>query len=170
MHLTRYRSLVFVCLLIPIWIGGGVLERAQAASTTNSFVVSMTITASCSISSATSLAFPSTGLLNTAVPATSSILVLCTNTTPYNIGLDAGATSGATTTTRLMANGATTIQYQLFTNSGHTTNWGNIVGTDTVAATGSGSTQTYTVYGLVPVQTAVAPGNYSDTVTVTVTY
>ena len=96
--------------------------------------------------------------------------MLCTNTTPYNIGLDAGATSGATTTTRLMANGATTIQYQLFTNSGHTTNWGNIVGTDTVAATGSGSTQTYTVYGLVPVQTAVAPGNYSDTVTVTVTY
>jgi len=69
-----------------------------------------------------------------------------------------------------MANGATTIQYQMFTNSGHTTNWGNTVGTDTVSATGNGTNQSYTVYGQVPVQTSVAPATYSDTVTVTVTY
>jgi len=145
-------------------------EVAEATTTTSSFSVTMTITASCTISSAGTLTFPSTGVLTSAVTATSAIVVQCTNTTPYNIGLNAGTTTGGTTTTRLMANGATTIQYQMFTNSGHTTNWGNTVGTDTVSATGNGTNQSYTVYGQVPVQTSVAPATYSDTVTVTVTY
>ena len=146
------------------------LVAAQATTTTSSFSVTMTITASCTIASAGTLAFPSTGVLTSPVTATSAIVVQCTNSTPYNIGLNAGATTGGTTTTRLMAAGATTIQYQMFTNTGHTTNWGNTVGTDTVAATGNGANQSYTVYGQVPAQTSVAPGSYSDTVTVTVTY
>jgi len=47
---------------------------------------------------------------------------------------------------------------------------GNTVSTDTVAATGNGASQSYTVYGRVPAQTTPAPGTYTDTVTVTVTY
>ncbi|MCE3520182.1 spore coat protein U domain-containing protein, partial [Escherichia coli] len=35
---------------------------------------------------------------------------------------------------------------------------------------GSGAAQPYTVYGRVPVQTTPAPGTYTDTITVTVTY
>ena len=48
--------------------------------------------------------------------------------------------------------------------------WGNTVSTDTVAGTGNGSGQSYTVYGRIPAQTTPAPGNYADTITVTVTY
>jgi spore coat protein U-like protein len=48
--------------------------------------------------------------------------------------------------------------------------WGNTVGTDTVAATGSGAAQSYTVYGRITAQTTPAPGTYTDTITVTVTY
>jgi spore coat protein U-like protein len=44
------------------------------------------------------------------------------------------------------------------------------VSSDAVAATGNGSAQSFTVYGRVPPQAAPAPGNYSDTITVTVTY
>ncbi len=94
----------------------------------------------------------------------------CTNTTPYNIGLDAGTGSGATVTTRKLTNGAATINYSLYTTSGRTTVWGNTVGTDTVAATGNGASQSYTIFGRVPAQTTPAPATYSDTITVTVTY
>jgi len=101
---------------------------------------------------------------------TNTIQVLCTNTTPFNIGLDAGTASGATVTTRKLTNGAATINYFLYSNSGRTTNWGNTVGTDTVASTGTGVAQSFTVYGRVPVQLTPTPGIYSDTVTVTLTY
>jgi spore coat protein U-like protein len=69
-----------------------------------------------------------------------------------------------------MTSGANTVNYTLYSNSGRTTVWGNTVGTDTQAATGNGSAQSYTVYGRVPSQAAPAPGTYSDTITVTVTY
>jgi spore coat protein U-like protein len=39
-----------------------------------------------------------------------------------------------------------------------------------VSATGNGADQTFTIYGRVPAQTTPAPGTYTDTVTVTVTY
>jgi spore coat protein U-like protein len=39
-----------------------------------------------------------------------------------------------------------------------------------VAKTGSGTAQTLTVYGQVPAGQFVTPGNYADTITVTLTY
>ena len=48
--------------------------------------------------------------------------------------------------------------------------WGNTVGTNTIAGTGSGGSQSYTVYGRVPPQTTPAAATYTDTITVTVTY
>jgi spore coat protein U-like protein len=96
--------------------------------------------------------------------------VQCTNTTPYNIGLDAGTGTGATVAVRKLSTGGVTVNYTLYSDSGRTTVWGNTVSTDTVAATGNGASQSYTVYGRVPAQTTPAPGTYTDTVTVTVTY
>jgi spore coat protein U-like protein len=143
---------------------------AYGLTTTTPFTVQMTITASCVINSAGTLNFGSQGVLTSAVPATSTIQVQCTNTTPYNIGLDAGTATGATVTTRKMTNAGNTISYALYSNAGMTTNWGNTVGTDTVAATGNGAAQSYTVYGQVPAQATPAPATYTDTITVTVTY
>jgi spore coat protein U-like protein len=39
-----------------------------------------------------------------------------------------------------------------------------------VSGTGNGAGQTITIFGRVPAQTTPAPGTYTDTVTVTVTY
>lgn len=69
-----------------------------------------------------------------------------------------------------MTNGANTVTYSLYTNSSRTTVWGNTVGTDTVSGTGTGSNQNLTVFGRVPVQSAVSPATYTDTIVVTVTY
>ena len=120
--------------------------------------------------SASTLNFGSQGVLTANVDQTSTIAVQCTNTTPYNIGLNAGTSSGATVTTRKMVNGAATVSYSLFSDSGRTTNWGNTVGTDTVASTGTGASQNFTVFGRVPAQTTPAPNTYTDTITVTVTF
>jgi spore coat protein U-like protein len=48
--------------------------------------------------------------------------------------------------------------------------WGSTVGTNTESGTGTGSTQSLTVYGRVASQTTPNPGTYSDTIVVTVAY
>ena len=74
-----------------------------------------------------------------------------------------------------MGNGGDYMQYNLFTNSGRTTVWGNSATAPTwVSGTGAGmgTGQVLTVYGRVPTgQTNLAVGSYAETsVTVTVTY
>src|SRR5437879_352719 len=145
-------------------------SHTQAATTPSTFTVQMTLTSSCVINSASTLNFGNQGVLVANVDNTSALQVQCTNTTPYNIGLDAGAGSGATVAARKMTNGSATVTYSLYTDAGRATVWGNTVGTDTVAATGNGASQTYTVYGRVPAQTTPAAATYTDTVTLTVTY
>lgn len=135
---------------------------------TTSFNVSVTVVAACSIS-ATNLNFGTyTGVRKTS---TSTISVTCTNTTTYNVGLNAGTATGATVTTRKMTDpGGYTLSYGLYQNTGHSTNWGNTVGTDTKAGTGTGALQPLTVYGQLPAATVPPVGNYIDTITATITY
>ena len=157
-------------LVFSVMLAISANNSAFAATTTSSFTVQMTVTASCTINSASTLNFGSQGVLAANVDQTSTIQVQCTNTTPYNIGLNAGVGTGATVALRKLTNGANTLNYTLYSDSGRTTIWGNTVGTDTVAASGNGAAQSYTVYGRVPPQSTPAPAAYTDTITVTVTY
>jgi spore coat protein U-like protein len=143
---------------------------AKAATATGSFNVQVTIAATCVVTSATNLNFGTQGVLAANIDQTNTITVTCTNTTPYNIGLDKGLNGSSVTTRQMKSGGGALINYALYSDSGRTTNWGNTVGTDTVAATGNGSGQAYTVYGRIPPQTTPAPAVYTDTITVTVTY
>jgi spore coat protein U-like protein len=138
-------------------------------NTSTSTSASATVVTSCNVS-ATTLNFGSAGVLAGNVDATNTVTATCTSATSYNIGLDAGTGSGATVTTRKMTSGANTINYSLYTDSARSTVWGNTVGTNTVSGTGSGLGQNFTVFGRVPSQTTPAPGTYSDTVVVTITY
>lgn len=150
---------------------------ASAATATSTFNVTATVLKNCLVSSA-NLAFgsytPNTG----ALTGNSAITVRCTKTTPYTVTLNAGTTTGGTLAQRLLANGANTLQYNLYTSSGLTTIFGDgSGGTGTIAGTGNGvsvaSAQTVTVYGQLPDNTSnqdATPGSYADTITVTVTY
>ncbi|WP_315762686.1 spore coat U domain-containing protein [Sphingomonas sp. Y38-1Y] len=151
--------------------GAVMLPGEAAAQQSTQFQVSMTIQAECRLTSASDLAFGNTGVIQTAITSTSTIGVQCTNTTPYNIGLNAGAGSGATVAARRMTSGAgATVTYELFRDPARSQIWGNTAGTDTLAGIGNGAVQTLTVYGRVPAQTTPAAGSYTDTVQVTVTY
>jgi len=139
-----------------------------AATATTTFQVTATVQATCLIS-ATNLNFGTyTGVL---VSSTSTITVTCTNTSPYNVGLNAGTAPGATVTTRKMSGpGGALLAYALYQDAAHSINWGNTVGTDTVAGTGNGNAQALTVYGQVGAGQFVTPGAYVDTITATITY
>jgi spore coat protein U-like protein len=154
---------------VALLVGLGLPQASQAATQTTTFGVSATVAATCLINSAGALSFGSyTGV---AINATSNISVSCTNTTPYNMGLNAGTSTGATVTTRKMTGpSSATLSYALYQDSAHSTNWGNTVGTDTVGGTGNGSAQTLTVYGQVPAAQYPTPGSYNDTITATLTY
>jgi hypothetical protein len=88
-----------------------------------------------------------------------------------DVGLDPGTSTGATVTTRKMTGpGGAVLAYSLSRDSAHTLNWGNTVGTDTESGSGNGSAQALTVYGQVAANQFVAPGNYTDTISATVTF
>ena len=163
----QFRGCLAALAVSLVFASGG---AAFAATATTTMTVQVTITATCTINSTSTLNFGSQGVLSANVDQTSTIQVTCTNTTPYNIGLDAGTGAGATVAVRKMTSSGATVNYSLYSDSGYTTVWGNTVSTDTVAGTGNGAAQNYTVYGRIPAQTTPAPGNYSDTITVTVTY
>ena len=164
---TKFRGCA-AALAACVLIASG--NSLSAATATTTMTVQMTITATCTVNSASTLNFGTQGVLAANVDQTSTVQVTCTNTTPYNVGLNAGTGSGATVAIRKLTSGANTVNYTLYSNSGRTTVWGNTIGTDTVAATGNGAAQNYTVYGRIPAQTTPAPGSYTDTITVTVTY
>jgi spore coat protein U-like protein len=139
---------------------------------TATFTVTLTLQANCTIA-ATPLNFGTNGVLTTALNQQTTVAVTCTNTTPYNVGLDAGTVAGSSITSRLMAgtatgNTGTTVGFQLYQDAGRATVWGNTQGTNTVAGTGTGSAQSITVYGQVPAQATPKPDTYQTTVTATV--
>jgi spore coat protein U-like protein len=138
------------------------------STATTTFPVTVLIAGSCTIS-ATNLAFGT--YTGAQINATSTVTTNCTDLLPFNIGLSAGNGSGATVTTRTMTGpGAATLRYSMFRDSGHTLNWGNTVGTDTVSATGTGSAVQFTVYGQLPAAQVTTQGAYTDTIIATVTY
>lgn len=144
---------------------------AHAATTTGSLAVNAVVLKSCSVV-ATPLAFGNYDPTSASpTDASTSLVVLCTSGTAFQVGLNAGGGSGATVTSRKMTSGSDVLGYGLYQDTGRTTRWGDTPGTDTPAATtASVLPTTLTVYGRVPASQNVPTGLYSDVVTVTVTY
>ncbi len=145
-------------------------NTASAATASSSFNSTITILSTCTIVSTNTLDFGTTGLLNANVDSAANFDVQCTNGTAYDVQLDAGTTAGGSIATRKMTGGGATVDYTMWRDAGRTLNWGETDGTDTVGGTGNGAAQTLTVYGRVPTQTTPAPGTYTDSVTVTISY
>jgi spore coat protein U-like protein len=157
----------FVKAVIGLCAVGGIATAALAGSANANLGVSATITATCTISTS-AVAFG--GFAGTQVDATGSVTANCITGTAWTIGLGTGAGTGATTSTRKMTAGANTLGYGLYSDVAHSSNWGNAIGTDTIAGTGTGSSQTNTVYGSIPAGTVPAAGSYTDTVVATINF
>lgn len=145
------------------------VQYVLGATATTNFTVQMTITDDCTVTTTGALNFGSSAAINANVDGTTTISVQCTNGTGYTIGLNGGSTAN-NVSARKMTSGSATIDYSLYQDSARSILWGDTVGTNTVAGTGSGAAVSHTVYGRVPAQTTPAAGLYTDTITVTVTY
>lgn len=153
--------------LLPLLSGAATYSNGTKTTT---FDVTLTIIADCIISANTLNFGSSQGVLAAAVNTNTTLNVTCTNTTPYNVGLNAGTGTGSTVTSRVMSGtgaNTSTVAYTLKQTSGGA-NWGNTQGTDTVSGTGTGASQSLTVYGSVPAQATPQPDAYKSTITATV--
>jgi len=145
----------------------------EAATTTTTFNTTANVVDQCNTLTASDMAFgaydPFSG---TSLDSTNTVSVTCTTGTSWDVALNAGTTTGGTIALRKMTNGSETLDYNVYTNAGHTTIWGDgTSGSNTVTGTGTGAAQNSTAYGRVMVsQTGVSTGSYSDLITVTVTY
>lgn len=147
------------------------IATSNAATQTGNVAVAVTIRATCTVAT-TAISFGVVPNLNANRQANGVVTVRCTNTVPYAIGLGSGL-YGASVTTRKLKHiiGAQIVNYNIFRNAARTLNWGNTVGTDTVAGTGNGAAQNVTVRGRIPgPQVVTSLGTYNDTVQVVVTY
>jgi spore coat protein U-like protein len=148
---------------------------AGASTANNNFQVNATVVSACTVSGGVLNFGAAIDPLATALPvdASSTLTVVCTNTTPYAVALDAGVNAGGAANfgSRRMKSGSEVLGYQLYSTAGRTTVWGDgSGGSSTVSGTGSGSSQSLTIHGRLPSLANVVPGAYSDTVTVTISY
>ena len=135
------------------------------------FTASATVPDSCTIASATVLDFGTVaGPIGGDIDQTSTITMTCTGRTPWDVALDDG--QNASGPVRRMRLGATAdhVEYGLYRDAARTQRWGMTPGTDTVQGTGTGTAQALPVHGRVPAPQSVPAGDYSDVITVTVTY
>lgn len=153
------------------------IKTATACPTGNKSVIAgagssiwtATIAAKCNLS-ATDINFGSVGLLTANVDATGTLNVQCTNTTPYTVSINGGLSGATNPALRKMTLSTNSVTYGIYSDIARATAWGSLAGA-TIAGTGTGLTQSLTMYGRVPPQSPTPPpGNYSDTLIATITY
>lgn len=144
--------------------------RAQSATTT--FDVTLTIAGVCAIDTVapTGVAFGTQPSTATNVDAAGQLNVNCTPGIGYTIALNAGQNDGGGgVASRAMAGDDDLVPYQLYQDAARSVVWGETVGADTLAGSGTGDVQEIPVYGRVPSANFQA-GSYLDTITATITY
>ncbi len=170
---------VVPALTVALALAGLLAPGASLAACTGAGAFTCTVT----VSVATPLAFGSYNpaiatptdntTVITVVGTVSGLLALLVNVS-YTISLDAGSSSNITNRQLVGPVSTTPLAYNLYTTNARTTTWGlnSITDNYNITASIGGTTvsRPYTVYGRIPIGQYVAPGSYSDTITVTVTY
>lgn len=175
-------ALVFDKRLILFCGAFSIIPAANAASTSGTFQVLMTIQKACTVTagSASNITLGPVNTTTTNTSASNTISINCSKTPPYFIGLAPSAANGGTPTgsgamssVANAANNTDKVPYQLNQTSATGPVWGNTATATTVgngvASQGTGLLQSFTVYATAP-SANFTPDDYADTVTVNVNY
>lgn len=150
----------------------GVLLCGVAGSTVSipQFTVTGEVTSSCELS-VTDMNFGTIpAQLTSAEDAEAFATVRCSDGTSYSISVDLGNGIGVShPAARKLTNGASTLNYGLYQNAARTQPWGNGVG-DRVSSSGTGSDQTFSIFGRIHAGQSATFGTYTDSVLVTVEF
>lgn len=156
--------------LVALVLASGV-EASGGSSSSSGFNASASVSGRCTVSTIP-LAFgqydPTSTHSTAALYATGTISVACTKGTSATVVLDAGA--NASGSTRRMANGADYLTYDLFQDAAHTTRWSSNGGQVNVPKATSMTARSFALYGSIAPGQVVPPGDYTDSITVTVNY
>ena len=169
MTVSLKNSLVAALALAAAGFSGASLADTQTAQ----FAVKITIQKACTVAAGVGAADIDFGTVSAQAGDqqannSSKIVVNCSKTTSYSVGLTPSNSNNAGAGEMT---GTDSIAYQLRSASGMAgAVWGDQTGND-VDSSGTGANQTYTAYATIAgAALNVTPGAYSDTVTVTVTY
>jgi spore coat protein U-like protein len=170
-----FKGLLSSAVLVALATTGG---TAAAGTASSNLPVSASVSANCTIDASGGVAFgaydPIVTNKSTALTASGTVSTTCTNgsSATITLGQGANADTGSTDTApvrRMLSGTADYLSYQLYSDSGLTTVWGNTSGTG-VGVTGTGAAVSTTVYGSVAAGQNVPTGSYADTVAATVTF
>lgn len=139
-------------------------QAAYGATANGTLDVQATVINTCVVATSP-VVFSNVGL--DEVTANGAITVNCTNTSAFTVALDGGDAGDISARTLSHTTLPASFGYQLYTDAGLTTVWGD--GVTGSQANGTGPSQTLTVYGRTT-STPDTAGAYSDEVQVTVTY
>lgn len=168
--MNKYTKIA-ACIALPVY---GLVCGSSAFALTASDTVPVTATVidSCTVN-ATAITFGNyNGIAGSALDSVGTVTAVCTMGTAFSVALDAGTGAGAALTARKLTGPAgATLAYGIFCDAPRTQVWGDgSGGTDVASGTGSGSAQSFTMYGRVPSLQTSTVGSYTDNVTVTLTY
>lgn len=161
-----YSVRILTCLIMIF-----ICQKVMGLTITGTLPVTATVIngGSCTLEGVTNMIFPQYSPINSDPDhATGSVTVTCTTNMPFDIGIDKGLSDGATEENRLLTRraGKQELKYGLFQDGNHKYNYGTILGRNTLHQLGTGSSQTITIYGEIPINQPVEPGTYTDTVTI----
>lgn len=146
---------------------------AYAGTSTDDFVVSITLQNDCSITFNDINHGTVTSLAADNDAASTGDTITCTFADSYSIALNVG-TGGGTYGTRALANGTDTLDFNVYSDASRSTVWGDGSGGSSVltgTSTGGGTADALTVYSRVfGAQTGKPEGTYSSTITATATF
>lgn len=158
-----------------IVIVGSLFADASAATAGGAVTSTATVLPACRALTISPLAFGDYHPAGADIAASASFSVQCSASTPVSVSLDNGTTAGSSIAARRLADGrGNTLNYQLYTSASRSAVWGDgTAGSTAVVASGLGlaSTMQFVVHGLIPAgQSTAVPGQYTDSVTITLTY
>ena len=104
----------------------------------------------------------------TALDGVGSVTTVCDSASTNNVSVAINGGGSNNVNARRMTSGASTLGYQLYSNSARSTVWGT--GGSALSYTGRNRTVTRTIYGRIPARQNVTAGSYVDTLIVTVTF
>jgi spore coat protein U-like protein len=166
MRVRNWLRAAGIAASMALMLGG----TAPAATVSGTLPVSANITNNCAFGTINSLSFgaydPVVANATSDLPSSSTFALTCTSGAAITMGLSLGGNAVASQR-NMKDGGSNTLSYDLFQDAAHSTAWNE---TTTEASTGTGSSVTYTVYGVVPHGQNVPAGSYTDSVSIDVNY
>ncbi len=159
------RRIGIAAALLAALLGGA--RPAGGATDTGTLNVTATVTSNCALSGGTMAFGTYISGQTTNLDVQGSINYVNCPVGTLTFELDNGA--NASGSQRRMKSGSNFLNYQLYKTSGRTSIWGTGADANQVQLL-QGGNGSVVVYGRIPSGQAVAPGSYSDTVTITLTF